>query len=337
MSNHVLPPPAQMMQLVTGAWVSQAVGAAARLDIADHLAAGAKTADEVARLSGAKPDAVARLMRALASIGVFTMTGTDFALTPLGETLRNGVPGSMRNIAIAETDDAHWLSWGRFPKAIKEGRKMSAEALGAEAWEYYGKHPEDALQFSRAMTDISGMAIEPVLGSYDFSAASKIVDVGGAHGALVGAIVQKHPQATGIVLDLPHVVAGTKPALEARGLSGRVEVMAGDFFKEVPAGADLYLLKHILHDWDDAKCVAILENVKKAMKPTSKVVVVEFALPEDATPSMAHFMDLNMLVMLDGRERTKDQYGALFAKAGLRLTRFIPTPSPMGIAEAVLA
>ena len=171
----------------------------------------------------------------------------------------------------------------------------------------------------------------------DFSAASKLVDVGGAHGALVGAIVQKYPQATGIIVDLPHVVAGTKPAIEARGLAGRIEVMGGDFFKEVPSGGDIYLLKHILHDWNDEKCVSILENVRKAMKPTSKVLVVEFALPENATPSLAHLMDLNMLVMLDGRERTKDQYGALFAKAGLRLSRFIPTPSPMGIAEAVLA
>jgi SAM-dependent methyltransferase len=214
---------------------------------------------------------------------------------------------------------------------------MSADALGMEPWEYYAKHPEDAQHFSRAMSGISGLATGPVLASYDFSAALKVVDVGGAHGALLRGILEKYPKATGVLFDLPHVVEGSKKEVERAGLAGRVETVGGDFFKEVPAGGDLYLLKHILHDWDDAKSVAILQTVRKAMKPTSKALVVEFPLPEDASPSPAHLMDLNMLVMLDGRERTPAQYGALFAKAGLRLSRFIPTPSPIGIAEAVPA
>jgi hypothetical protein len=333
--SHELPPAAQMMQLVMGSWVSQAVGASARLGIADHVAAGAKTAEDVAQRAGASPDAVFRLMRALASVGLFKMSGREFSLTPLGETLRADVPGSMQGIAIAETDHPHWQSWGLFPRAIKEGRKMSFEAIGMEGWDYYATHPEDAQNFSRAMSGISGLATGPVLASYDFSAASKLVDVGGAHGALLRGILEKYPQASGVLFDLPHVVGGSKKEVERAGLAGRVEVVGGDFFKEVPAGGDVYLLKHILHDWDDAKCAAILATVKKAMKPSSKVLVVEFALPEDATPSPAHLMDLNMLVMLDGRERTPTQYGALFQKAGLRLSRFIPTPSPIGIAEAV--
>jgi hypothetical protein len=332
-----VPPAAQMLQFVIGSWVSQAVGAGAHLAIADHVAAGAKTADEVARRAGASPDAVFRLMRALASLGLFTMSGGEFSLTPLGETLRSDVPGSMRAFAMAETDHPHWQTWARFPKAIKEGRKMSFEAIGMEPWDYYAKHPDEAQQFSRAMSGISGMATGPVLASYEFSAASKLVDVGGAHGALLRGILEKYPQTNGVLFDLPHVVEGSKKEVARAGLAGRIEVVGGDFFKEVPAGGDVYLLKHILHDWDDAKCVSILETVKKAMKPTSKVLVVEFALPEDATPSPAHLMDLNMLVMLDGRERTPAQYGALFAKAGLRLSRFIPTPSPIGIAEAVVA
>jgi hypothetical protein len=335
--SHQIPPAAQMMQFVMGSWVSQIVGAGARLAVADHLAAGAKTAEEVAQRAGANPDAVFRLMRALASLGIFTMSGREFSLTPLGETLRADVSGSMRAFAIAETDHVHWQSWGRFPNAIKEGRKMSAEAVGMEPWEYYAKHPQDAEQFSRAMSGISGLATAPVLASYEFSAKAKLVDVGGAHGALLRGILEKYPASTGVLFDLPHVVEGSKNEIERLGLGGRVEVVGGDFFKQVPAGGDIYLLKHVLHDWDDAKCVSILETVKKAMKPTSRVLVVEFALPEDATPSPAHFMDLNMLVMLDGRERSPAQYGALFADAGLRLSRFIPTPSPMGIAEAVLA
>ena len=182
---------------------------------------------------------------------------------------------------------------------------------------------------------VSGLAIEPVLSGYDFSTASKIVDIGGAHGALLAAILQKYPAARGVLFDLPQVTGGSKAAIEKLGIASRVEIVSGDFFKEVPRGGDIYLLKHILHDWDDDRCAAILANVRAAMKPSSKILVVEFALPKDAAPSPAHFMDLNMLVMLDGRERTPDQYGKLFARAGLRLSRFIPTQSPLGLAEAV--
>ena len=335
MSHHELPPSAQLMQMVMGAWVTQSISAAAHLGLADHLAGGAKTAYELAQLADAHADSVHRLMRALSSLGIFSMTGDKFALTALGETLRSNVPGSMRNIAMAETDNVHWLSWGKLPQAIKEGRKMSSDAVGMEAWDYYAKNPAEGHQFSRAMSDISGMATGPVLASYDFSSAKKIVDVGGAHGALLQGILNKYTDISGVLFDLPSVTQGSTEAIKNAGLASRVEVVGGDFFKEVPAGADIYTLKHILHDWDDEKCVAILRTIRAAMKPTSKILVVEFALSNTAEPSPAHFMDLNMLVMLNGRERTKDEYATLFAKAGLSLARFIPTPSPMGICEVV--
>lgn len=337
MQGHDVPPPVQMMQMVTGSWVSQAVGAAARLSLADQLADGPKTAKDLAAKSGASADAVFRLMRALASIGVFTMEGDRFALTPLGDTLRAGVPGSLKNIAIAETDTAHWLTWGRFTDAVKSGRGMSSEALGGDPWDYYAKHPEDGEQFSRAMTDFSGIAIPPVLGTYDFSFATCIVDVGGAHGSLLCAILQQHTSARGVVFDLPQVAATAKGPIEAAGLSGRVEIVGGDFLKQVPAGGDLYLLKHILHDWDDDRCVQILKAVRAAMKPTSRALIVEMALPDAAAPTPAHLLDLNMLVMLSGRERTADEYGTLCARAGMKMTRFIPTPSPFGLVEATPA
>jgi hypothetical protein len=331
-----LPPPMQMMKLFMGSWVAQAVGAAARLGVADHMANGMVTAEELAKKTNASVDGLHRLLRALASIGVFTMEGNKFGLNPLGETLRSGVPGSMRNIAIAETDLAHWLTWGRFTDAVKEGRGMAREALGMDPWDYYGKHAEDGVMFSRAMADISGIAIQPVLAGYDFSSVETIVDVGGAHGALLCAILAKNPKAKGIIIDLPPVAASAKGAIEAAGMSGRVEIVAGDFFKAVPKGADLYLLKHIIHDWDDAHAVDILKTVRAAMKPMSKVIVVEMALPRDAAPTPAHLMDLNMLVMLSGRERTNEEYAALFEKAGLKASRFIATPSPIGIVEAML-
>lgn len=337
MQSHQLPPPAQMMQLVMGSWVSQCVGAAARLNLADHLATGPKTAAELAQLASADADAVYRLARALASLGVFSLAGDRFSLTPLGETLRSGVPGSMRNIAIAETDDAHWLTWGRFTDAIRQGRKMSTEVLKMEPWDYYAKHPADGEQFSRAMTDISGLAIEAVLSGYDFPNQGRVVDVGGAHGSLLAAVLKKYSTLQGALFDLPHVVAAAKPTLEKQGLSASIEIVGGDFFKAVPANGDVYLLKHILHDWNDERSVGILRSVRAAMKPGARLLVVEFSLPKDATPAPGHLMDLNMLVMLDGRERTTEQYGALFAQAGLRLSRFIPTHGPLGLFEAVAA
>ena len=330
-----LPPPIQMLQMIMGSWVAQAVGTTARLGIADHIAAGTRTAEEIAKRAEANPDAVFRMMRALASIGVFTMSGNEFGLTPVGETLRSDVPGSVRWFAIAETDRAHWQTWGMFPRAVKEGRKMSSEALGMEVWDYYREHPDDAEAFSRAMTSASDMATGAVLSSYDFSGAATIADIGGAHGALLQGILADNPQATGVLFDLPHVIEGAKAAIAKTNLGSRITTVSGDFFEGVPAGADIYLLKHIIHDWNDEKSIAILASVKKAMKPTSKVLVIDFALPHDATPSIAHFVDLNMLVMLDGRERTAEQFAALFAKAGLRQSRFIPTFAPVGIAEGV--
>lgn len=336
-----LPPPAAILKMIMGTWVAQSIGAAARFGVADHLASGAKSAGEIASAAGTNPDATFRLMRALCSIGVFACSGEGssavFSNNALSEALRSNVPGSMRNIAMAETDRCHWLTWGRFPEAIRTGQKQPVEATGMEPWDYYGKHRDEGEQFSRAMADISGMAMGPVLETYDFSSVRKLVDVGGAHGTLLAAILKQYPTIKGVLFDLPHAQPGGRAAMEQAGLANRVEAIGGDFFASVPAGGDLYLLKHILHDWNDERCVAILKNIRAAMAPGAKVVVVELALPPGAEPAPAQLMDLNMLVMLDGRERTAQQYGALFEKSGLRLTRYIPTPSPIGICEAEAA
>ncbi|HVZ34091.1 MAG TPA: methyltransferase, partial [Polyangiaceae bacterium] len=192
-------------------------------------------------------------------------------------------------------------------------------------------------QFSRAMSDLSAMTASALLATYDFSGASRIVDVGGAHGALLAAILRAQPRATGVLFDLPNVAQSARTHWEGSELAGRVEIVGGDFFEGLPAGGDVYLLKHILHDWDDAHALSILKNVRAAAKPGARVLVVEFALPESAEPSPAHFIDLNMLVVLDGRERTEEQYAALLEQAGFRLARFLLTPGPVAISEAVLA
>lgn len=333
---HDLPPPAQVFGLVTGMWAAQAASTCARLGIPDELAHGPKSADEVARKLSLDADATYRLMRGVAVAGVLRqLPDRHFALTPVGELLRKGTPGSMRSLLLAETAPGHWLPWGQLEHAVRSGKPVVSHVFGVDAWAYYRAHPEEERLFSEGMSGISSMAIQAVLASYSFADAKKVVDVGGAHGAFLAAVLAREPAAKGVLFDQPQVVEGAGPTLDATGVTARVERVGGDFFRGVPAGGDVYLLKHILHDWSDAECVTILENVRTAMAPGAKVVVVEMVIDETGKPSPAPLMDLNMLVMLTGRERTAAEYGALFERAGLKLSSVTPTPSPMVVVEAV--
>lgn len=328
-------PPQQMMMMINGLWLSQSLGATARLGIADQIAAGPKTSEEIAKAVGANPDATHRLMRALASIGVFReVEGDRFGLTELGETLRSNVPGSVRAFAIAQTDQGHWQSWGRMLESVKTGRPAAKAALGMELWEWYSKNPQDALEFSSAMGSLAQMVAAQLPQLVDFSKVQTVADVGGAHGVLLAAVLRANPKARGILFDLPHVVATAKPVIEAEGLANRCELISGDFFKAVPPGADAHLLKQIIHDWDDERALLILENCHRALRPSGRVLLVEIPIPIDSSPSPAKFIDLNMMVLLGGRERSEAEYAALLRKAGFRPPKFIPTDSPFVIIEA---
>jgi hypothetical protein len=323
------------MNMLMGSWVAQAVGAAARLGFADAMRNGPADTQAIAAHAGSDPECTARLLRALATVGVFASTGPDrWALTPVGECLVTGTGGSMRDFAIAETDTAHWLTWNRFTEAVRTGQPQAELALQCAPWDYYAKHPEDGEVFSRAMAGLSRIAIGPVLGTYDFSGHGVIADVGGAHGALLAAVLQANPSARGILFDLPQVVAGATALLDEAGVGARVERVGGNFLEGAVPQADLYLLKHVLHDWNDDASVAILRNVRASMKPSSRVLVIELVVPEPPQPGPAMLMDLNMMVMLGGKERTAAQYGALLQRAGLEPLRVMPTPSPVGLVEA---
>ncbi|MBK6808388.1 MAG: SAM-dependent methyltransferase [Sandaracinaceae bacterium] len=327
------PPQAVLLQMLMGPWVAQALGAVARLGVADHLTGGPKSSAELAELVGADADALGRTLRALSTVGVFSSVGADqWGLSPVASCLVTDAPGSMRFMAQAETDRAHWATWERFTDAVRTGKSQATQALGCTPWDYYAQHADDSAAFSRAMANISGMAIEPVLASYDFSQAKVIADIGGAYGALLAAILRANPSARGVLFDLPHVVEGAGPVLG--DVAPRVERVSGSFLEDALPAADLYVLKHILHDWDDARSVRILEGVRAAMTPGARVLVVEMVVPEPVVPGPATWLDLNMLVMLDGRERTAAQYQSLLERAGLQLRRVIPTPSPFGIVEA---
>lgn len=337
MSNEhpAMPPQSSLFQIISGMWAAQAVATAANLGIADKLAHGPKSAAEIAATVGADTDALHRLMRAVAATGVFaTEPGGRFSLTPVGECLRSDVPGSMRSAMIAEMARGHWLPWGNLEKAVRTGRPVAEEALGMNVWEYYKVNAQEGNHFAEAMSGFSAMAMQAVMAAYSFSGARTVVDVGGSHGAFLATVLARETSASGILFDRPEVVEGAGATLDAAGVTSRVERKGGNFFESVPSGGDTYLLKHILHDWNDADCVKILGNVARAMAPTGRVVIVELLLADGGPPNPAPLMDLNMLVMLGGKERTAEEYSALFAKAGLKLASVTPTHSPFAVIEA---
>jgi SAM-dependent methyltransferase len=300
-------------------------GALARLGVADHLAGGPADAAELAPMVGVPAATLLRLLRAAATVGLLDepRPGT-FALTPLGQPLRTGVPGSLRNYAVTLTDPAHWLPWGRLAHAVRSGSGQAEATLGAAFFHHFRAHPEEGATFAATMSELSALVAADVVARTDFSGARRIVDVGGSEGTLLAAVLAAHPTATGVLFDLPEVAARAGPALERAGVADRCEVVGGDFFDAVPAGGDAYLLKYILHDWPDDDARRILRRCREAMGPGSRLVVVEWLLPEPGQRGRTHLIDLNMLVLLGARERTLPELANLLASAGLHLDGSVP-------------
>ena len=338
MTTSPIPAPQQMFQHITAYWVTQLMGTAARLGVADQLESTPMRVGEIARRVGAHPESLYRVLRACTAVGVFTeQPDLTFANNSLSETLRSNVPGSMRDFAIAQSSAGHWRPWELLTQAVKTGKSTPTEALGgAELWDWYAAHPEEAAAFSGAMDNLSAQVATEVTQAIDFSNVGHVVDVGGAKATLVTAVLRAFPKTRGTLIDLPHVVAPAKKTLAAVGLAERCEAVAGDFFKAVPEG-DVMLLKQILHDWNDEQCVTILRNCAASLPKGGRVLVVEMVISEDGHPSAAHLMDINMLVLLPGKERTASEYGKLFAAAGLTLQKIHPTHTPFSIVEAAKA
>jgi hypothetical protein len=335
MDNAAPPPSARMTDLIFGFWTAKAIRVAAILGVADHIEAGPKTAEELAGLVGAHGPSLHRLLRALASVGIFKEDDRRrFAPTPLGSTLRSGVPGSLRDTAISMLDDGHGRCWDDLLHSLRTGEIACDHVHGTNIWDYYAHHPEEERAFNGAMTGLSQMVGGAVVEAYDFSPFGKIVDVAGGQGSLLSQILRATPKARGVLFDAPRVVEGAGPNLEAAGVADRVERIGGDFFESVPAGGDLYTLKWIVHDWDDERSLAILKNCRRAMHPGARLLLVEAVIPPGNEPMWGKFLDLNMLVITGGKERTEREFAALLASAGLRLTRVIPTKSPVSIVEA---
>lgn len=324
---------AAVFELVTGVWAACAVAATARLGVPDQIAQGLRTVAQLAGAVGADPGALARLLRAAVSLGVLTRDSDGrFGLTALGECLRSDVPGSQRATIASELDTAHWSSLGRLDEAVRTGKSVFDRLFSMPIWDYYrDARPDEGKLFAQNMTAQSDLETRAILASYSFEGAERIVDVGGAHGSFLAAILKRVPSARGVLFD--RRVDEARSALLGFGVADRVECVAGDFFAAVPAGGDVYLLKHILHDWNDGECVRLLRRVAEAMAPHGRAVVAEMMIVEGLA-SPAVLMDLNMLVMLSGKERTEQEYAALFEQAGLRMSGVYPTDSPMFVIEA---
>jgi hypothetical protein len=320
----------QMNQLIRGYWTTQAIFVAAELGIADMLADGPKDPDELGRHAGVRGDMLYRVLRALAGIGIFAEDAEGrFMLTPLAETLR----GDSGQRAYARLHGGElYQSWARLLDAARSGNAGFVEAFGMPAFEYFSKNPQRGTVFDKAMTGHHGAEAEPMLDAYDFSGFQELVDVGGGNGSLLTAILKRHAGMKGVLFDLPTVVERARPTFESSGVRERCRIVCGSALESVPAGADAYLLRHVVHDWRDEDAATMLRHCGKAMKPNGKVLVVEIVVPAGNDPSFAKWMDL-MMVTYGGKERSEKQYRTLFSQAGLKLTRIVPTKAGISVIE----
>jgi O-methyltransferase domain/Dimerisation domain len=328
---------AELVRLVGGFQVSQAIHAAVELGIPDLLADGERTADDLAEATSADPSTLYRLLRALASVGVLHQKGRRFSLTPLGEPLRGDVPGSVRGWVRLIGRDHVWRSWGNLTHSVRTGENSFRSLHGTDVWEWREAHPAESAIFDAAMMSLTAAANAAILAAYDWGRFGTIVDVGGGSGTLLAALLQASPATRGVLFDQAHVVSGAEPVLRSAGVLDRCDLVAGSFFAAVPEGGDAYVLKAIIHDWEDEAAIAILRKCRAAMAPHAVLLVIERDLgPPNENPA-AKFSDLNMLVMPGGRERSQGEYDELLSQAELRHMRTTVADTVHAIVEAAPA
>jgi hypothetical protein len=322
-----------MLQLITtGLWITKGLYIAATLGIADLLVAGPQTSEELARATGTHGPSLYRVLRALASLGVFAEdTEGRFGLTRLAATLQSG-PGSLRALAQMWGEPWHWQAWGGLLHSVQTGDAGWKHALGADVFDYLAQQPAAAAVFHAAMSSFSGVEAAAVAAAYDFSEVQVLVDVGGGQGLLLATLLRAYPHLRGIVFDQPQIVAGAPAVFAEAGVAERAECRAGNFFHAAPDGGDAIILKHIIHDWRDEQALQILQHCRRALPPHGRLLVVQEVLPPGNEPSVGKLLDVEML-LIGGRERTEAEFRALYEGAGFTLTRIIPTCAVLHVIE----
>lgn len=331
------PPPLELIGIATAIWKARALYAAAHLGLADLLASEPRDVAALAAQTGTHAPSLHRLLRALASFGVLTEAGPQrFALTPLGAALRRDAAGAARSTVLTLAGDWQWQAWSHFLASLTTGRTGLATATGQELFAYLAAHPQDSVRFDEAMVGLYGGLWPSIVAAWDFAPLRSVADIGGGVGLLLAAILSAHPHLRGLLLEQAATVAKAREVMGQRGLSRRCEIVAGDFFAAVPSGHDAYVLAHVLHDWDDAQCLSILRRCREAMHRDARLLIVESVLPAGDAPHPGKLLDLVMLTVTGGRERTETEFADLLTAAGLRLVRVVPTAAAQSIVEAAV-
>jgi hypothetical protein len=334
-----LSPADVMKNLTIGYWVARLIHVAAKLRLADLLKSRSRTIEDLATATGVQPLGLYRVLRALASVGVFAETkNRRFKLTPLAATLQTGVPASMHGWALMINENWQWDAWKELLYGVKTGEVPFPKAHGVPIFEYLEKHPEDLEVFGESMTSLSRTENPAIAAAYKFSGLRTLVDVAGGHGSLLATILKANPKLKGVLFDQHSVIARAEKDqhVTAKGIAERCRLESGNFFESVPQGGDAYIMKYILHDWNDEDCVKILTNCRAAMNEKGKILVVDNVIAPGNDPSWGKLLDIQMLI-IGGRERTKKEFAAMFTEAGLKLTRIVPTKGPLSIVEGIRA
>lgn len=331
-----VPPAAVIMQFATGGFVAQALWCATKLNIADLLASGPRSTDELASESGSDAASLYRVLRALASVGIFSeVENRVFTNTPVSDTLRDDSPMSQKAMVLMISDPEHVKVIADMIHSVRTGEPAWEHVHGVPVFEYfYETNKEAGDVFNQAMTAFSRQTIPAILASYDFPETGTIADIAGGVGHLLGAVLQKYSSARGILFEIPPVLASAPQMLASYGVAERTELVAGDFVESIPVEADIYILKHIIHDWYDDKCKAILGNIRESMPDSARVLLIDAVIPPGNFPHPGKVLDLEMLISPGGKERTESEFDALLAASGFKMTRIVPTPSPVSIVEA---
>ncbi len=332
-----MPPEAMLMQITMGVFVTQANFVATKLKIADLLADGPQSVEYLAEKSGTHAPSLYRVLRTLASVGIYSETENKyFVNTPTSELTRSDIPTSMRDLILWMGEEEHWKVYAKMMDSVQTGKTSWETIHGEPVFSYlFNTNTELGDTFNRAMTGFSHVTIPAVLAEYDFSGAGTVADIAGGYGHLLAAVVKANPGVSGVLFELPHVLEGAPAMMESHGVSDRVSFVPGDFRSEIPVVADIYMLKHIIHDWYDDTNQTILGNIRASMPDNAKVLIIDAVVPEGNVPHPSKFLDLEMLISPGGIERTAGEFETLLTNSGFKMTRIIPTRSPVSIVEAV--